>query len=116
LLLIADNGVFGFACGGAPGANGQAVIGTVIDVPGFLGGFAAVEYPADFDFPPLRDKGGIFENFENVCYAHFFYSAKKFGLTPVHDGIVDGAFRVVCPKIRGPLFRLFLCGKYRRKV
>jgi hypothetical protein len=63
VLLIADKGVFGFACGGAPGVNDRAVIGTVINVPGFLGSFAVMKYPADFYFSPLRDKGGICEYF-----------------------------------------------------
>jgi hypothetical protein len=105
--LTADKGVADFTFGGAPGVNEYTVIGTIIDIPGFLGGMAAGEYPADFDFPQLRNKGGIFENSENVCYTHFFHSAKKAGLTPVHDWITDGAFGVSCPKIRGPLFRLF---------
>jgi hypothetical protein len=111
VLLIADNGVSGFAGGGTPGVNGYAVIGTVIDVPGFPGGFTVREYPADFEFPPLRDKGGVFEYFENVDYTHFFHSVKKFWLPPVHDGIMGGAFRMVYPKIRSPLFRLSLCGE-----
>jgi hypothetical protein len=70
-LLIADKGVFGFAGGGTPGVNNCAVIGTVIYIPGFFRGFTVTKYPADFDFPPLRDKGGIFEYFKNGCYAHF---------------------------------------------
>jgi hypothetical protein len=111
VLLIADNGVFGFTRSGTPGVNWYAVIGTVINIPGFFRGFAVGEYPADFDFPPFRDKGGIFEYFENVDYTHFFHSAKKFELSAIHDGIVGGFFRVVYPKIRSPLFRLFLCGK-----
>ena len=109
--LITDNGVFGFACGGVPGVNGYAVFGNRINVPGFFRGFSVGKHPADFDFPPLRDKGGIFEYFENVDYTHFFYSAKKFGLAAVHDGIVGGAFRVVYTKIRSPLFRRFPGGE-----
>jgi hypothetical protein len=76
VLLIADKGVFGFTGNGAPGVNGYAVTGTVIGVPGFPGGFAVGEYPADFVFPPLRDEGGIFEYFEYCCYAHGFAPLK----------------------------------------
>jgi hypothetical protein len=61
VLLIADKGEFGFAGNGAPGVDGYAVTGTVINVPGFFGGFAVGEYPADFEFSLLRDEGGIFE-------------------------------------------------------
>jgi hypothetical protein len=76
IKLIADKGVFGFAGNGAPGVNGYAVTGTVIDVPGFFGGFAVTEYPADFEFSPLRDEGGIFEYFEYGCYIHVFTPLK----------------------------------------
>jgi hypothetical protein len=31
-------------------------------IPGFVGGLAVIKYPADFEFSPLRDKGGILEN------------------------------------------------------
>jgi hypothetical protein len=48
---------------GAPGINGYAVLlGTVVMIPGFIGGFTIVKDPADFEFPLFRDKRGIFEN------------------------------------------------------
>jgi hypothetical protein len=47
---------------GAAGINDYAVIGTVVMIPGFAGGFAVIKYPADFEFPLFRDKGGILEN------------------------------------------------------
>jgi hypothetical protein len=31
-------------------------------IPGFIGGPGVIKYPADFEFPPLRDKGRILEN------------------------------------------------------
>jgi hypothetical protein len=73
LLLIADKGVLGFAGDGVLGVNGYAVTARVINKPGFLGGFAAGKYPADFDFSLLCDEGGIFEYFKYRCYAHFLF-------------------------------------------
>jgi hypothetical protein len=46
---------------GAAGINDYAVIGAMVMIPGFIGGSTVIKYPADFEFPPLRDKGGIFE-------------------------------------------------------
>jgi hypothetical protein len=34
----------------------------MVTIPGFAGGFAVIKHPADFEFPPLRDKGRILEN------------------------------------------------------
>jgi hypothetical protein len=51
-----------FAFSAVPGINGYAVFGTVVTIPGFLCGLAVIKYPADFEFPLFRDKGGIFEN------------------------------------------------------
>jgi hypothetical protein len=34
----------------------------MVVIPGFIGGFPGGENPADFEFPPLCDKGGILEN------------------------------------------------------
>jgi hypothetical protein len=48
---------------GEAGINGYAVFGTVVMIPGFIGGFTVVKYPADFEFPLFRNKRGIFENF-----------------------------------------------------
>jgi hypothetical protein len=47
---------------GAAGINDEAIFGTVIMIPGFLGGSAVVKYPADFEFPLFRDKGGILKD------------------------------------------------------
>jgi hypothetical protein len=51
-----------FAFPAVPGINGYAVTGAVVMIPGFTGGFAVSKYPADFEFPLFRDKGGIFEH------------------------------------------------------
>jgi hypothetical protein len=111
MLLIADKGVLGFTGNGAPGVNEYAVTGTVIDKPGFFGGFAVGENPADFEFPLFRDQGRIFEYFEYRRYVHFFRSVKKIEMAAVHDGIVGGAFCVSYPEIQGPLFGLFRRGE-----
>jgi hypothetical protein len=105
--LIANNGVSVFTGNGTPGVNDYAVTGTAIDEPGFFGGFAVGENPADFVLPLRCDKGGIFEYFEYCCYVHFFRSVKKIELAAVYDGIMGGAFCIVCPEIRSPVFRLF---------
>jgi hypothetical protein len=39
------------------GINDYAVFGTVVMIPGFIGGFTVIKYPADFKFPLRRDKG-----------------------------------------------------------
>jgi hypothetical protein len=60
--LTINYGKYGFALFIAPGINTYALISAVIMIPGFSGGFPAIEYPADFEFPLRRDKGGILEN------------------------------------------------------
>jgi hypothetical protein len=60
-LLPADNGKYGFPLLVTPGINAYAIIGAVIVIPGFPGGFSVIKYPADFEFPLRRDKGGILE-------------------------------------------------------
>jgi hypothetical protein len=47
---------------GVAGIDDYAVIGTVVMIPGFAGGFSCGENPADFEFPLFRDEGGILEN------------------------------------------------------
>jgi hypothetical protein len=56
------DGKYWFAGLIAPGVNGYAVLGTVVTIPGFSGSPGIIKYPADFEFPLSRDKGGIFEN------------------------------------------------------
>jgi hypothetical protein len=46
-LLTIDYGKYGFAFLVAPGINTYTVIGAVIMIPGFSGGFPVIEYPAD---------------------------------------------------------------------
>jgi hypothetical protein len=61
--LFVYYGKFVYTPIGTAGINGYAVVGTVIMIPGFVGGSAVVKYPADFEFSLRGDKGGIFENF-----------------------------------------------------
>jgi hypothetical protein len=62
ITLLVYYGKYRPACFMSSGINGYAVIGTMIMIPGFAGGFSAEENPANFVFPLFRDKGGIFEN------------------------------------------------------
>jgi hypothetical protein len=34
----------------------------MVMIPGFLCGLAVIKYPADFEFPLLRNEGGILKN------------------------------------------------------
>jgi hypothetical protein len=61
-LLSVDNGKYGFPLLIAPGINAYAVISAVVTIPGFPGGFAVIENPADFEFLLFRDKAGILEH------------------------------------------------------
>jgi hypothetical protein len=58
-LVYYGKGWFSFPA--VPAINGYTVLGTVVMIPGFIGGPGVVKYPADFEFPPHRDKGGILE-------------------------------------------------------
>jgi hypothetical protein len=58
---LIDYGKGWFSFSAVPGINGYAVVGTMVMIPGFVGGFAVIKHPADFEFSLFRDKGGIFE-------------------------------------------------------
>jgi hypothetical protein len=63
-----------FAISAVPDINAYAIFGIVVMIPGFAGSPGVIKYPADFEFPPLRDKGRIFENPQNGRYAHVSFS------------------------------------------
>jgi hypothetical protein len=60
-LLTFNDGKCRFALLVALGINTYAVIGAVVMIPGFIGILPAIKNPADFIFPPRRDKGRILE-------------------------------------------------------
>jgi hypothetical protein len=60
-LLIINDSKYGFALLIAPCINTYTVIGTVVMIPGFSGGFSVIKNPADFEFSLYCDKRGILE-------------------------------------------------------
>jgi hypothetical protein len=59
---IVNNGKTGRLFTAVTCVNINAVVGDVIDISGFTGGFPVVKNPADFEFSLWRDDGGILEN------------------------------------------------------
>ena len=59
--LIAYNGKPGSPLMAAACVDFNASAGDVVDIPGFVGGVPVIKNPADFEFSPRGNEGGILE-------------------------------------------------------